>query len=432
MPRTPRPGLQRQITVGLVAYAVLLSLALFAHGLLVNERAERMVWQSLLDIEMSHLLERMAEDPDYPLARTAGLALFVQGGDPAHAPPPGLAALPPGLHDGIDLDGTERVVLVRDAGPRRYLLALDIEDFDRHERQLAIPVVVSSAIMVLLLSVAIAFGARLLAGPLRETARRIGALEPDRPGQRIELPPKASSELVVIADALNDYLDRNARFVERERAFLDSASHELRTPVAVIAGASELALAQRDVSASVRGQLERIHRTARGVEQLVALLLVLSKDPARLTATSDRFDLAELLPDIVDDHRHLCRDKDLVLALAPLPRCELVAPLAIVRAAVGNLVRNAIENSDSGEIRIALSPQGRVDIEDPGHGMSPEEVSRIYARLARGGGRDGDGDGIGLDLIARLCEHLGWQLDIASLPGRGTHVSLDLGRNRAT
>ena len=54
--------------------------------------------------------------------------------------------------------------------------------------------------------------------------------------------------------------------------------------------------------------------------------------------------------------------------------------------------------------------------------MSPEEISRIYARVARGGGRQGGG--IGLDLIARLCEHLGWVLRIESDKGRGTTATL--------
>ena len=63
-------------------------------------------------------------------------------------------------------------------------------------------------------------------------------------------------------------------------------------------------------------------------------------------------------------------------------------------------------------------------IDDPGHGMSPEEISRIYAQSARGGGRDGGG--IGLDLISRLCEHLGWQLGFSSVHGRGTRTTLHL------
>ena len=94
-----------------------------------------------------------------------------------------------------------------------------------------------------------------------------------------------------------------------------------------------------------------------------------------------------------------------------------------MQAAIGNLLRNAIENSDRGEIRVTLSKDAVVTIEDPGHGMTPEEISRIYARVARGGGREGGG--IGLDLLGRLCEHLGWRLRMHSVPGRGTISTLE-------
>jgi signal transduction histidine kinase len=103
----------------------------------------------------------------------------------------------------------------------------------------------------------------------------------------------------------------------------------------------------------------------------------------------------------------------------------LRAPLNIVQAAIGNLLRNAIENSDSGSIRIDLSADGVVRISDPGQQMSPEQVSQLYARLARGEGRDGGG--IGLDLISRLCRHLDWKLSFAALATGGTLVTLDLG-----
>ena len=110
-------------------------------------------------------------------------------------------------------------------------------------------------------------------------------------------------------------------------------------------------------------------------------------------------------------------------ALAP---CSVSAPLHIVQSAIGNLLRNAIENSDSGEIRVGLDADATVTVQDPGHGMTPEEISRIYAHLARGGSREGGG--IGLDLLARLCEHFGWTLSIQSAPGRGTISRLRIAR----
>jgi signal transduction histidine kinase len=180
---------------------------------------------------------------------------------------------------------------------------------------------------------------------------------------------------------------------------------------------------------SARLQLGRIQRTVRGVEELIAMLLVLAKDPARLARSSDRIELDQLLPEIADDHRHLCKDKALELRVLPLPACEVVAPVAIVQAAVGNLLRNAIENSDSGEITLRLQPDAVVVIEDPGQGMSPEQISAIYTRQAHGQGH-GNG-GLGLELITRLCRHLGWQLRIEPREGaRGTRATLDMGVSR--
>ena len=423
-PRMARTGLRLRITLLVVVYMLLLSLAIIYHGNVVNERAEKLVWQSLLQSELDHYLDRRAEDPDYHWRDTEDVTLY--GGEAGGARPPEvLARLEPGVHDDIRVNGSKRVVLVKDVAGRRMVLTLDITEFEEREQHLT-TLMAGSALGGLALSgLLIAWGLRRLVKPLADMADDIAALQPDRSGQRVVVGRKASSELVVISEAVNDYLARNERFVDRERAFIDSSSHELRTPLAVIAGASELALGQAGTPATVRNQLSRILRTTRGVEQLISLLLVLAKDPERLARIGDHFRLDQLLPDIVDDHRHLCADKDLELRVATLPACELVAPMAIVQAAIGNLLRNAIENSDRGEISIALQPRGVVVIEDPGHGMSPEEISAVYARMARGGGREGNG--IGLDLIARLCEHLGWTLRIEPRTPRGTRVTLDFG-----
>lgn len=419
-----RTGLRLRITLLVVAYMLLLSLAVVYHGNVVNERAEKLVWTSLLQSELDHYLRRAAEDPDYRWRDTEDVALY---GEPGATVPARLARLSPGIHDEVRVDGGQRVALVRDVDGRRLVLTLDITEFEQREQHLTVLMAGSALGGLLIAGLLVAWGLGRLVKPLADLARDIAALRPDRGGQRVAVGRRASSELVVISDAVNDYLARNERFVERERAFIDSSSHELRTPVAVIAGASELALDQPGTPDAVRNQLSRILRTARGVEQLLSLLLVLAKDPQRLAQVSDQFRLDQLLPEIVDDHRHLCADKDLELDVRPLPACELLAPLAIVQAAIGNLLRNAIENSDRGTISIALERGGVVVIEDPGHGMSPEEISIIYARMARGGDGGRNGSGIGLDLIARLCEHLGWRLEIEPRTPRGTRVTLDLG-----
>ena len=161
------------------------------------------------------------------------------------------------------------------------------------------------------------------------------------------------------------------------------------------------------------------------MEQLIQLMLVLAREPARLAALSEPLALEQLLPEIVADHAYLASGKELSVEVVDVAPCTIVAPVGVVQAAVGNLLRNALENSDRGVIRLWLTPQAVVTIEDPGHGMSPEEVAVAYAKTARG--ERNMRTGIGLDLIGRLCEHLGWKLDIHSGPQRGTRVTLDMG-----
>lgn len=393
-----------RVLVWLFGYTLLMTLAVFGTAQYLHERAEHGVWRSLLNSELDSILERSVQNPDYHWQDSDTLRLY-HIDDVARAPPV-LRTLPPGLHDGLEIAGRQSAVMVRDtAHAGRLALVLDITDFEALEKFLTRWMLAAGIALIGITLLMGTYAMARLVRPLVELARDIGGLRPEQRAQQIAVGAQGSAELYVIADALNDYLERNSQFVDRERAFIDSASHELRTPIAVIGNAVELALDQPGTPPAVRHQLQRIAQTSASVEQLITLLLVLAKDPGRLVRSGDSLRLDKLLPDIVADHTHLCADKDLQLVLEePLPPCSLVAPVAIVQTAIGNLLRNAIENSDRGIIRISLSAPGVVRIADPGHGMTPEEISAIYMRLARGNARQGSG--IGLELIGRLCEHL--------------------------
>lgn len=417
-------GLKRRIVYWMVLYALLLSAVVTLAGASIHERVEHLAWESLLRSELDYFDQRSRDNPAYLWNDTDNLRMF--GADGAPPVPAFIARRSRGLHDDVVIDGKQSAVLVEQLKGRPVALALDLTEFEGVEEKITASAVIIIIGVILALALLVMWGLGRVIQPLATMARQIAGLQPEKTGQRVLADARASTEMVVIADAFNDYLRRNESFVQREHAFIATSSHELRTPIAVIAGAAELALAHPDMPAVTRNQVLRIQRTARNVEELISLLLVLVKDPSRLGAVSERVVLDQLLPGIVEDHRHLTQDKNLSLLLQPMPACEIVAPEAIVQAAIGNLLRNAIENSDRGEIRISLQADATVVIEDPGHGMSPEEISAIYAQLARGGGRDGGG--IGLDLISRLCEHLGWRLAFSSVPGRGTRTTLHLGQ----
>jgi signal transduction histidine kinase len=415
-----RPQLRRRLMSGLLAYAVVVAVAVAAHGYLVNERAEHLVWESLLESELAHFAARRDADPEYRWTDTETLRLY---GPASGVPvPPEYAGLAPGVHDEVRTKAGLFVAMVRSPAHGGDVLALDITDIERRERDLTLTMLLSTLVVVAALALVTHVGVGWLVRPLTSMARTISALTASNPGQRVVLDRSAPREAEVIAGALNGYLQRIDELIERERAFVNMASHELRTPIAVISGSAEVALDRGGGASPAGPYLQQILQTARDMERLVALLVALAKDPARLRSAAESVDLAALVPAIVRDHEFLAARKELAFVLDAKP-CAIEAPAQIARAAIGNLVRNAIENSDRGVIKISVDA-GKVTVDDPGHGMSDEEMSAMYTRLARAGEMGGTA-GIGLDLIARLCEHLDWQLSFSSEPGQGTRAMLD-------
>lgn len=417
-------GLRRRLTLGVLGHAVILSIAVALHGYVVNERAEQAVWESLLDKELSHFEKRRARDAGDRWADAGSLRLY--GALNGVAAPPEFDSLSAGVHDEVARAGRQFVLLVRGSGAGKTVLALDISEMESRERSLAWTLAISSFAFVGLLALVTYAGIGRLIRPLTTIAQHIAGLLPDRRGQSIPVPARAPHEAVVIARALNDHLRRSDEFMDRELAFIRMTSHELRTPVAVIASTAEVALDARSASLCVDLHLRRIRQAAQEMKELLTLLLMLARDPARLRAMSETVDVGQLLPSIIQDHLFLAEHKQLAFQLHCSSRVLVEAPLQIVRAAVGNLVRNALENSDSGTIHVATSGGTRVSITDPGHGMTEREISNLFSRLARSG-VGGAGGGIGLDLIQRVCAHFGWTLEMASQPGRGTSVVIDFG-----
>jgi len=418
-----RPTLRHKLLGWLILYLGLLTVVEFGAAYYVHEHAEHSVWNALLNTELDSILNDIRTDPDYHWQSSDTLRFYSPRY--AHPFPVEFSELPPGLHDNIRIDDQEHVLLVRnteDIG--RVMLGLDITDFEELENFITRWAIFSGLTMLIIILLMVWAGMNRLVRPLSSLATSISTLAPERSNQSVQVDARGSAELEVIANAVNDYIERNRQFIERERVFISTASHELRTPIATILGAVELALEQSELQPRTRQQLQRLRTTATGMEQLVHLLLLLARDPARLSALSEPVSLKTLLPEIVADHQHLTTDKSLQFHIDAQAECVIQAPVGMVQAALGNLVRNAIENSDCGMIALSLSRQAVVTIDDPGHGMHPDEIAALYAKTARG--ERSAHSGLGLDLIHRLCEHLGWQLEIHSHPGHGTRVTLDM------
>jgi signal transduction histidine kinase len=213
------------------------------------------------------------------------------------------------------------------------------------------------------------------------------------------------------------------RFIERERSLLDQASHEFRTPIAVIAGAVDV-LKQIPLPESSKPALGRIELAVEELSETMVALLYLAREANPEAEPADVTALHEFLPRLVQDHEHLVRQKSVRLRLGELQPTFIAAPEAMVRIAVSNLMRNAIENTEVGHIELALIG-GVISVADSGSGFNPVEAARRYRDSLRQAAPV-RGQGLGLFLIGRICDRFGWKLSIESAAAGGTRAELDV------
>lgn len=258
---------------------------------------------------------------------------------------------------------------------------------------------------------------------ITETARRAssGAL-----GERVALPGRAD-ELTELADAFDTMLDRVQHTIDEERRFAANASHELRTPHAIIRTMVEVAQADptdRDVDTL----LARIAATNDRSISLTEALLDLAR-VGRGVSDVEQADLAEIAAEAIAE-----LDAGTLVVAAELAPAAIRANRTLVGQLVSNLLRNAIvHNVPGGRIWITVTPSpfggGELTVANTGRIVDPLATATLVEPFVRGGGRvrgEGGGSGLGLAIVAAIVRAHGGRLDIAALTAGGLHVRVVL------
>lgn len=254
--------------------------------------------------------------------------------------------------------------------------------------------------------------------PVKELARRVNRVRPDAHPEKLsaDFPHDEVGELAM---AFEQTLDRLADFIDRERAFTADVSHELRTPIAVIRGAAEVLLADETRPQKERQRLLRIERSAADMADLSTALLAMARE--RDDERREPVDVAALIEEAVDKHRHLLGSRPVEVTLELLARPRISADANLLAIVVNNLLRNSFTYTEKGSIRIRLDEEG-LEVVDTGLGIPREALAKVFLRLYKGA--HSEGAGIGLSLVKKICDRYGWSIALQSEEGRGTRATL--------
>lgn len=421
-------SLPYKISALFILFGIVLALALTIQGNLSQRLIVHPIWRELLEAGTARYLADTApaSAPSQALPANGRVRGWrIRAGEAPPGMPAYFATLAPGFYDESRTDDFDSdksyAVLVTPVGAERVVMAVDISDLEDLQNRGSVISLLIAALSALMIGGSIIWLYRCMQGPMQSLAQRMDALDPEQPGQRLPT-AFALSELNDIAVIVNRHLDRVERFIERERSLLDQASHEFRTPIAVIAGAVDV-LKLHDLPPAAKAPLERIQATTEDLTQIMAALLFLSREPSG-AALSETTRLDRLVAALVDDHAHLVASKSARFVMELLQPLSLNCPEAIARIVVGNLLRNAAENTYDGAIAVRLA-DGRLSIHDSGAGFDTVAAARRYTQGLRESTKHGGGQGLGLFLIRRVCERFGWRLHISSDPARGTLAEMD-------
>ncbi len=222
-------------------------------------------------------------------------------------------------------------------------------------------------------------------------------------------------------------------------AFFSNVSHEFRTPLALLLGPAEDALAdpQGALTATQRERVEVIHRNGRRLQRLVNTLLDFSRiEAGRVRATFEPTDLSAFTADLASNFRSACEKAGLTLTVDCPPLSERVfVDRQMWEKVILNLLSNAFKFTLDGEISVSLRQAGKsveLRVRDTGTGIPDDEMPRLFERFHRfenTRGRTHEGSGIGLALVQELVKLHGGSITAESQFGRGSTftVSIPLG-----
>ncbi|MDY3846226.1 MAG: ATP-binding protein [Eubacteriales bacterium] len=231
--------------------------------------------------------------------------------------------------------------------------------------------------------------------------------------------------IVILTD-----ITQEKQMAKQKSDFFTNASHELKTPVAVMQGLSELLL-EKDLDDSSKKQVERIHKESVRLASLISDMLKLSRleNGENADAVMTSVDLKEIANEVLNELSSKIAEKGISAGVSG--NGVIVGDGKKIYELIENLCSNAISyNKENGEINISISDEGntvRLKVADTGIGIEKENIPRLcerFYRVDKSRSKKTGGTGLGLAIVKHICALHHAELSIESDLGLGTTVTV--------
>jgi signal transduction histidine kinase len=261
---------------------------------------------------------------------------------------------------------------------------------------------------------------------MRRRAAGVSVLEP---GQRLPVPP-GNDELARLARTLNEMLARNEVAVQRERTFVADASHELRSPLAILRAELDVALLGESPPEELRRAVASAVEEADRLSALAEDLLVLAQaDRDGLSIKREAIDVRDSLERLADRFAPVAREAGATIDARAPSGLVVHADRRRLEQALGNLLDNALRHGAARVLVRAEAHGGRLQLQvsDDGPGFPTDFLAHAFERFARPDrSRTAPGAGLGLSIVQAIARAHEGAAYVSNGAGGGAHVCLEL------
>ena len=416
----PKQPLVKRIIIAFVLMTFVIS-GLFSVSIVaIVHYVEEQLVSNELDDELNAILEQDAESRQHPTVDPH--TRFFSDSAAGHPIPPEYAETRPGFNEFVH--GEEAFYIYkRVIDGHIYMLVQDQQLFETRENVLFYGVLSG---FVLSLAAAWLVGwlvARRVIAPVVRLAQQVrnrDQLLPIAPPLAAEY---ANDEVGHLAQTFDHTLGQLHQALEREHLFTSDVSHELRTPLMVIGSTCELLLESDKLDAAARDQVKRMSQACAEMRDLVHTFLMLARSESATAGMDGAITLAAAAQ---EQHRRWAADfakKGLDFSLHGEPADGRLYNATFLTTVISNLLRNALHYTERGSVRLVLD-NGVLRVEDTGIGIPPDQHVQVFQPFVRGRQAPGEGLGLGLSLVKRICEHQGWQISL--IPRLPTGIIFEL------
>ena len=241
---------------------------------------------------------------------------------------------------------------------------------------------------------------------------------------------KRRDELADLGRDFDLMAERIEGLMQSQQRLVGDISHELRSPLARVNVALELA--RQKSGADAASSLDRIEKETARLNELIGQLLTLSKlESGMQKSAPEEINFSMLVQDVVADADYEARNKNRVVRIVSLDDCKISGSAELLRQAVENVVRNAIRYTpEKSEVEISLQQRDNqiaLRVRDHGAGVPEErlqDIFRPFFRISESRDRQSGGVGLGLSITARAVQLHRGAIKAVNAPDGGLIVEI--------